>query len=74
MQLEVDVNALTVGDIEALEESRTIKNMVAWLTAHAGASADELRALPIKELKGIMDKVRDAITTGLALPKANGGS
>lgn len=74
MKLEIDVNALTVGDIEALEDMRKLKDLIAWLVKHAGANADELRALPARELKDVQAQVQAAITAGLALPKANGGS
>jgi hypothetical protein len=74
MQLEIDIDKLTVGDLEALEDVKRVKEIVAWLTAHAGADAAELRALPLKELKDVLRQVQERIGGALALPKANGAS
>lgn len=72
MNLSIDVDTLTVGDIEQLEECTRVKQMIDWLVKHAGANADELRALPAREIKSVLADVRDKLKDAFDLPKANG--
>jgi hypothetical protein len=70
----VDFSALTLGDLETLESAKRAADMVAWLAAHAGLTTEAARAIPLKELRGLMEKLRDQITEAMALPKSKNGS
>lgn len=74
LQLVIDANALTLGDIEDLENAKKVGQIIAWFVKHAGADEAALRALPIKELRGIVKQVQEKIDAELALPKVSAGS
>lgn len=72
--LHIDVDALTVGDLETLEGLSKVREMRAWLVGHAGITDEEFKTLPAKELRGVLEQVRQSIAGALDLPKANGSS
>lgn len=72
LSLNIDVDTLTVGDIEDLEEARKVGQIIAWLVAHAGAEAASVRALPVKDLRAAMESVRAQMAGAFSIPKQNG--
>lgn len=55
-----------------LENARKLTDMVNWLVKYGDMDIDKVRALPIKDIRKLMDTVKERLTVGLALPKANG--
>lgn len=72
MQLVIDADALTLGDIEDLENAKQVRQIIPWLVKHAGADAEELRKLPFKQLTSVVKQVQAKFNEALDLPKANG--
>lgn len=70
--LNIDPEALTVGDLEDLEEALKVKQIIDWLVKHAGADAAQVRALPARELRAVMVNIKTQLAGAYDLPKANG--
>ena len=70
----VDFSVLTLGDLETLESAKRAADMVVWLSAHAGLTPEAARAIPLKELRGVMEQLRDQSAAAMALPKSKNGS
>jgi len=60
VKITIDTTLLTLGDLEDLEASR-ISAVVAVLTKFSDLTRDEVRALPLSELKSIGEDITAAI-------------
>ena len=74
LKLTIDTDTLSLGDVEELETLKKVGDITRWLVAHAGVTAEQVKAVPVKELKGVMQQVNAAIGESIGLPKANAAS
>lgn len=72
LQLQIDVDELTIGDQMDLEEAKTAGDICRWLVTHAGADMAELRALKLRELRTLAETIGQQLKDGLTPSKANG--
>lgn len=64
----IDPDALTLGDQIDLEEARGVKDICAWLVAHAGADLPVLRKLPFAKLNELAEGVAAALKEAAEVP------
>lgn len=60
MKITVDISNLTLGDLEDMEAGK-IASVVRILTEFSDLSRDEVRAIPLKEIKDIMGEIGEAV-------------
>jgi hypothetical protein len=65
LELHIDADNLTMGDMEDLEEAKTIKQMIDWFVAHAGVSREQMRSLKLSDL----DQLRTQTSAAVMVPK-----
>ena len=60
LKIEVDITKLTLGDLEDLESGK-ISAVVRVLTEFSGLSTDEVRAIPLPQLREVLDSLNQAV-------------
>lgn len=71
IKIEVDIDALTIGDLEDLETSQTAHQIMDWLEKNAKADRRQIRNLPLRQLRNLGKFVSSKLNEELAVPKAN---
>lgn len=72
IELNIDIDVLTVGDLMDLENAKKVTEISDWLIQKAGAKLEDIRKIPAKDMRALMDQLRERLTAGMSLPKANG--
>jgi hypothetical protein len=73
VEITLNLDGLTWGDWEDLEEATQIKQVADWLEKHAGLTSEQRRAIPAAAMKGLKQRLLDEIWGGL-VPNTNGGN
>jgi hypothetical protein len=68
LQLEVDIESLTVGDLIALEEASKTREVVEWCIAHTNVTEERLRALPVSQFLPLSRQLAAQIKEALNAP------
>jgi hypothetical protein len=63
--VEIDIETLSVGDIEDLENAESMGAMINWLVQHAGCERDTLRSLPFRDVRSVMQRVNESLKSAL---------
>lgn len=70
LKLVVDRDALTVGDMEDLENASKLSDLLTWISTHAQVDRAALRKLPARDLRALGEHLRAEIDAALSIPNA----
>jgi hypothetical protein len=73
IEITLDLDKLTWGQWEELEEATELKQVATWLETHAGLTPEQRKAIPAGTMKGLKQRLLNAIWGDL-VPPTSGGS
>lgn len=74
MDIKLDLSRITLGEMLIFEPQRfQFSDFVEFLARHSNLSRAEVEAIPLTELRAIMERIGDGLRE-LAVPKVNSPS